>query len=121
MLYSVRAAIDVPGDSPEAISLAIQEVFSQLLKSNQTLSPESALNIFFTQTADLKSKNPALSLRESFPQWGVVPLICAQEAEITGMLPYCIRILVQWQSNETASPSPVYLRGAANLRPDLIK
>ena len=121
MLYAVRGAIDVVEDNPEAIAEAVKALCAQLFDLNPSLSPLTVLNIFFTQTADLCSKNPALALRESFPAWGGVPLVCSQEVQINGMLPRCIRILIQWQCNDVIQPQPVYLKKAALLRPDLVR
>ena len=119
-LFAVRGAIDVPIDTPEAVSEAVQTLMAKLIEVNQ-VELSSILSIFFTTTPDIHSQNPATALRLAFPDWPSLPLLCSQEPVITGMFPACIRVLIQWQvqDTETVKITPLYLGKAAQLRPDL--
>jgi chorismate mutase len=49
-----------------------------------------------------------------------VPLLGAQELEIEGTLPRCVRVLVHVETDRPRSElRHVFLEGAAGLRPDL--
>ena len=51
---------------------------------------------------------------------GDVPLICAQELDIEGGTPRCIRVMIHLTSDRPRSElHHVYLEGARNLRDDL--
>ena len=54
--------------------------------------------------------------------WLDVPLLCTHEISVPGSLPRCIRILVHWNTTVAqAEIQHVYIRGAENLRPDLLQ
>jgi chorismate mutase len=119
-LLAVRGAIDVPEDTPEAITQAVQELMTELIRRNQ-IQPETVVSLFFTTTPDIHSLNPATALRQCLPNWNRIPLLCAQEPVIQDMFPLCIRVLLQWQLPEAplSPPTPVYSGKAEQLRPDL--
>jgi chorismate mutase len=119
MFYGVRGATTVSENQTDEIREAIRELLQELLEANK-ISAQSIFSVFFTVTSDITALNPAQASREVRSDWNVVPLICAQEPTVVGMLPQCIRILIQWESSDsTLSPQPVYLRNAKMLRPDL--
>ena len=64
--------------------------------------------------------NPATALRRGNPGLDVtqVPLFCAQEAKIDGMMPLVIRALLTAYVDEGSERHNVYLNGAEKLRPD---
>lgn len=117
-LYSVRGAITVPDDSPEAIQAAVAEMVSEAIKQNNIPISDIAA-AFFTMTPDLTSFNPALAVRRAFPEWNQVPMLCSQEALVQNMMPRCIRLMIQWMSSTKHSVQHIYLQEAAKLRPDL--
>ena len=119
-LLAVRGAIDVSNDTPEAIFEAVKTLMGNLIEANE-IQINHIVSIFFTTTPDIHSQNPATALRQAFPHWESIPLLCSQEPVITGMFPACIRVLIQWQVQDAETPkiTPLYLGKAAQLRPDL--
>lgn len=112
---ALRGATTVEIDSKDEIDRAILELFENLVNENK-IEEKDILYIMFTQTSDLKSRNPAAALRSS--GYGTeVPLFCSQEPDITGMMEKVIRIMIVFRTNAN-NKKPVYLRRAANLRPD---
>jgi chorismate mutase len=82
------------------------------------IANEDLISILFTATPDLKSEFPAVGVR----MYGIndVPLICAQEIDVSGSLPRTIRVLIHAESMRSRSEViHKYLRGAQILRPDL--
>lgn len=112
---ALRGATTVEIDSKDEIDRAILELFENLVNENK-IEEKDILYIMFTQTSDLKSRNPAAALRSS--GYGTeVSLFCSQEPDITGMMEKVIRIMIIFRTNAN-NKKPVYLRRAANLRPD---
>jgi chorismate mutase len=51
--------------------------------------------------------------------WHDVALLCAHEMSVPHGLGHCIRILLHWNTDKSATEiRHVYIKGAANLRPD---
>lgn len=115
--FAIRGATTVEMDSPAEMDEAVGELFEEILKRNN-LDCEDIAYIFLSQTGDLKTRNAATSLRKT-GRCDNIPLFCVQEAEITGMLPHVIRLMVVVGRPETEKAKMVYLRRAAVLRPDL--
>jgi len=119
MLLGVRGAVTVAENEASAIHHAIKQLLETLLYKNQIHADQIA-SVFFTITPDLTVLNPAQAAREVLIDWQTVPMVCSQEPIIKGMLPKCIRILIQWHNDQpNVSPTPVYLGEAQQLRPDL--
>ena len=75
-------------------------------------------SILFTVTGDINSTFPAKAARELM--WKNVPLMCAKEIEVPNAIPYCIRVLLHWNTDLTQTQiTHVYLGDAKKLRPDL--
>ena len=71
-----------------------------------------------TATADITTFHPVTAARE----FGLddVPLIGAQELEIEGTLPRCVRMLLHVETDRPrVELHHVFLEGAVALRPDL--
>ena len=115
--YAVRGATTVEMDSPAAMDEAVCELFEEMLRRNE-LDPDDIVYIIASQTSDLKSKNTATCLRKT-GRCDDIPLFCVHEAEITGMMPRVIRLMVVVGHEKTGDARMVYLRRAAALRPDL--
>lgn len=115
-LYAVRGAVCTE-DNPQEIEKAIKMMFDALYEKN-AIKDEDLVSIQFSLTSDIKSLNPATALRR-VGYGSSVPLFCTQEAEITGMLPKVIRVLITGYFD--VPPIPVYMKGAEVLRPDLKK
>jgi len=119
-LIAIRGATTVVQDNPEQIKSACLEMVQEILHKNNIEKEEDIVMIFLTMTSDLRSLNASSAIRQGM-NWKHVPFFTSQEPEITGMLPFCIRILIQ--CNLPASQAEVkhiYLNEAIKLRPDLI-
>ncbi len=117
--YAVRGATTVEMDSPAAMDEAVCELFDEMLKRNG-LDTDEIVCIIASQTSDLKTKNTATCLRKT-GKCDDIPLFCVQEAEINGMMPRVIRLMLLIGHEKTNEARMVYLRRAAALRPDLKK
>ena len=118
-LVAIRGATTVAQDNPEQIRSACLEMVQEILHKNN-IEEEDLVMIFLTMTSDIRSLNASSAIRQGM-NWKHVPFFTSQEPEITGMLPLCIRILIQ--CNLPASQAEVkhiYLNEATRLRPDLI-
>lgn len=118
-LFAVRGATQVPADDKNMIAEAVQELYSGIREENR-LSGESIVSIQFTITSDLHALNPATALR-SFGEARTIALFCMQEPDIEGMLERTIRCLIHYYAPKDHDPTPVYLRGARMLRPDITR
>lgn len=118
-MCAVRGATTVQQNSPDAIISATLELMDALVAAN-TIEATQVVTLWFTLTPDITTYNPAKALRENQDQWSHTPMMCVQEAAIDGMLPLCLRVLIQWQpSGNTSNVKPVYLHKAQMLRPDI--
>lgn len=90
-----------------------------LFKKNN-VQAEDMVSIHFTMTNDLNVINAATALRKSTcsVDTSKVALFVSQEAQILGMLPKTIRILLSVYLPENSKIQAVYLNGAEKLRPD---
>ncbi len=118
-IRAIRGAITVEENSPEAISEATKELLRQIVEQN-ALQPEDIISVIFTATKDLNAAYPAKAAREI--GWSFIPLMCMQEMDVPGSLPYCIRVLLHVNTTKSRQEiKHIYLREAKNLRPDLTK
>lgn len=79
---------------------------------------DDLVSIVFTATCDIHAGFPAAAARTI--GLGDVPLMCAQELDVVGGTPRCIRILMHLMSDRSrAELRHVYLEGAVGLRDDL--
>lgn len=114
---AVRGATTVVHDTKEDVTAATAELLREMLARNH-IAPEDLVSIIFTATADIHSEFPAAAAR------GIglsdVPLLCAQELEINGAMPRCIRVLMHaYTELDLATLRHVYLGAARQLRTDL--
>jgi chorismate mutase len=119
-LRGIRGATTTLIDRPEEILEATAELLQAILEANPSLQPQDLASIVFTVTGDIHSVYPAKAARQM--GWLTVPLMCAQEIDVPGGLPLCIRVLIHWNTEIPQSEvQHVYLREAVQLRPDLVK
>jgi chorismate mutase len=117
-IRGVRGATVASRDEPEAILSATRELLGALLQANPQLQIEELASAFFTVTGDLTTVHPAKAARQI--GWSQVPLMCALEIPVPESLPFCIRVLLHWNTGLPQSAiRHVYLGAAASLRPDL--
>lgn len=119
MVRGIRGATTVETNEKEAILTAVAELLRSIVTENQ-LAIEDIAAVIFSSTPDLNSAFPALAARNI--GWNEVPLFGTQEIENPDGVPYCIRVLVLWNT-EIAQQAirHVYLRNAAILRQDISK
>lgn len=114
----VRGAITVETNTPDAILSATRLLLEALIRENE-IDEDDVASVIFTTTPDLTTAFPAKAARDL--GWRMTALLGAQEMDVTdGGIPYCIRILVHWNTPKRIDEIVhVYMRGALVLRPDL--
>ncbi len=113
----VRGATTADANTREAILQATLQLLALMIRQND-IRAEDVASAIFTVTKDLDAEFPALAARQL--GWLNVALLCGYELDVPGALPRCIRVLVHWNTSKSADEIVhVYIKGAANLRPDL--
>jgi chorismate mutase len=114
---ALRGATTVDEDSKEQITERVVELMRSMVEQN-AVDHDDLISIWFTATPDIHSMFPALAARNI--GYGDVPLLCAQELDIEGATPRCIRVLAHLNTTRSnAELHHVYLHGARALRDDL--
>lgn len=117
-VFAVRGAITVEANTKDEILNKTRFLLQELAQNNQIQSEEEIISIFFTATSDLNACFPAKAARNL--GWNNTALMCAQEIDVKGGLPHCIRVMIHYYSeNPNHKPHPVYLKEAHKLRPDI--
>jgi len=115
----VRGATTVESNSPEEILRATRQLLALLIRQND-IQPEDVTSAIFSTTTDLDAEFPALAARQL--GWIDVALMCVHELDVPGSLRHCIRVLLHWNTDKPPNEIVhVYIKGAANLRPDRSK
>ncbi len=114
---AVRGATHLSADDAEEMRQAVVELVGAMLERNG-LGTGDLISIIFTSTPDLVSAFPAAAARAL--DIGDVPLMCAQELDVTGAMSRVVRVMAHVDT-DLARPdvTHVYLRGAEALRMDL--
>ncbi len=116
-LVALRGATTLDVDDEGHMVERVQELLREMLQRNGVLH-DDLVSILFTATDDLHCAFPALAARRM--GLGDVPLICAQELDIDGATPRCVRVMMHLGSERDRSQMRhVYLEGAKGLRDDL--
>ena len=101
-------------NTKEEILAATRELLQKMIQSNH-LEKDTVASVLFTATPDLNAEFPALAARQL--GWDDVPLLCAQEMDVPGSLPRCLRILILFNTEKKKEEIVhVYIRGAEVLR-----
>ena len=114
---AVRGAVQLDRDDAEHMHERVSELLTAILERN-SLQVDDLISVIFTATPDLHSDFPAVAARKL----GItdVPLVCAQELDITGAMPRVVRILAHVETDAAKSAiAHVYLGAAAALRKDI--
>ena len=112
----VRGATTVDG-SAGGVAAATAELLGRMLQANGVQLEDVAAAIF-TLEDDLAGENPAAAARAA--GWDLVPLLMVREHGGDARVPNCLRVLLLVNTTATqADIRHVYLREAAELRPDL--
>ena len=119
MVRGVRGAITSSENTTEAILEATSEALETLIELNG-IEERDVASVLFTTTPDLDACYPAKAARNL--GWRQVALMGFQEADVPDGLRMCIRVLIHWNTEKDIHEiKHVFLRGAAALRPDLVK
>ncbi|NLY43845.1 MAG: chorismate mutase [Clostridiaceae bacterium] len=119
VVRAIRGAITADQNSREEIIAKTKQLLKDMIELNE-VDVSNVISIFFTCTKDLDAVFPAVAAREL----GLtnIPLMCANEMDVPGSLPKCIRILLSFNTDKSLDEiKHVYLGEAKKLRPDLVK
>ena len=115
---AIRGAITVSENSRQEILSSVAELLNKIVLENN-LGKDNIISAIFTMTEDLNAEFPAVAARIHLG-WNDVSMICAGEVPVPGSLPMCIRVLIHINTlMEKKDIKHIYLRNAANLRPDI--
>jgi len=116
-VLALRGATTLDADERDHLLERVRELLTQMFRTND-VDHDDLISILFTATPDVHSAFPALAARQM--GLGDVPLMCAQELDIDGAKPRCIRVMAHINSTRTRSLlHHVYLHDARDLRDDL--
>ena len=113
----MRGATTLDEDTAEQVTKRVQELVTAMLEENE-LGSDALISILFTASPDVHSGFPATAARAL----GLddVPLMGAQELDVAGALPLCVRVMMHVETDRSRHQvHHVYLHGAQSLRPDL--
>lgn len=112
----IRGATTISCDEKEEIQKAVKELLEQISSKN-VLKRDEIMSIVFSSTSDIHSYYPAKAAREAGFEGS--SLFSAQEPDIEGGLPLCIRVML-FVEKDVYPVVHVYLRGAKVLRRDIV-
>jgi monofunctional chorismate mutase len=117
-MRALRGATTVETDEQTAIVDATSELLEEILRRNELL-PDDVVSVLFTATDDVTAEFPAVAARRV--GLSEVPLLCAREMPVPQSMARCIRVMMHiYTPRSTDDLEHVYLRGAINLRTDLV-
>ncbi len=112
----VRGATSADTDTSEDTLQAARQLLALMIRQNG-IHPEDVASAIFSTTPDLDAEFPALAARQL--GWFDVALMCVHEIDVPGSLRRCVRIMLHWNTDKRADEIVhVYIKQAANLRPD---
>ncbi|MBP9114759.1 MAG: chorismate mutase [Acidimicrobiia bacterium] len=115
---AIRGATTCAHDTKEEVSRVTQELLTEMIKRN-SLMMENIVSVIFTATNDIHSEFPATASRklEGFSE---IPVMCAQELDISGAMPNCIRVMMHVDIDMSRKDiKHVFMGNAQKLRKDL--
>ncbi len=116
-VLALRGAITLERDERGHLIERVTRLLGEMLSRND-VDHDDLISILFTATPDVHSGFPAAAAREM--GLGDVPLMCAQELDVEGAMPLCIRVMMHLHTTRTrAELRHVYLEQARSLRDDL--
>jgi len=114
---ALRGATTIDDDTPAHINERVKALLHELFQRNG-LANDDVISLVITGTADITSYHPATAARG----YGLhdIAILGAQEMEIDGTLPRCVRVLLHVETPLAKDGlRHVFLEGATVLRPDL--
>lgn len=119
MLRGIRGATTVSSNDRAEIINEVAVLLNNMQQIN-SLKTEDIGAIIFSSTPDLDAAFPAAAARTI--GWNEVPLFGTQEIDSPAGIPFCIRVLILWNTDLPQKEiHHVYLNGAVVLRPDIVK
>ena len=116
-VLALRGAITLERDERDHLVERVQRLLGEMLERNG-VHHDDLISILFTATPDVHSAFPAAAARQM--GLGDVPLICAQELDIEGAMPLCVRVMMHLSTDRGRDQlRHVYLEDARSLRDDL--
>jgi len=115
-MRAIRGATTVAENTVEGMREAVIELLDELEKRNH-LHPTDMISVTFSVTQDLDAIFPA-AIARSRPCWDNVAMLDVQQMHVKGSLSRCVRFLVYAYLPPSEPIHHIYLRHAANLRPD---
>jgi chorismate mutase len=113
----VRGATTVDSNSRDDILASTRQLLALMIRIN-AIEPVDVGSAIFSATRDLNAEFPALAARQL--GWLDVPLLCTHEIDVPNSLPFCIRVLVNWNTEKSQDEvTHIYVKQAVRLRPDL--
>ena len=115
-IRGVRGAISAEANTCEAIWAAVDTLMRAIIAAN-ALEEDDIASILFSTTPDLTACYPATAVRHM--GWTNVAMLGFQEMGVPDAVPYCIRVLIHWNTDVAMqSIKHIYLGRAEVLRPD---
>ena len=115
-LCALRGATTSQDNSTESITLAVEELISELVTRNN-LIPDQIISVTFSVTSDLDACFPA-SIARKKSGWENIALLDCQQMFVKSDLSRCIRLLAYVKLPNEQTPQNPYLGKAKDLRPD---
>lgn len=116
-MRALRGATTVDVDTPDHMEERIIALLAEMFERND-IHHQDLISVIFTATSDINSAFPAAAARNF--GLGDVPLLCAQELDIDGGTPLCLRVLIHLTTERARNElHHIYLEGAQGLRDDL--
>src|SRR4051794_30108140 len=113
---ALRGATTIDEDDPAHVTERVKALMATLFERNH-LTNDHVISLFVTGTADIRSLHPATAARAfGLPD---VAILGAQEMDVDGTLPRCVRVLLHVEADGRDELRHVFLEGARVLRPDL--
>jgi chorismate mutase len=114
---ALRGATTVDVDEKEHLFERVVALVEEMFDRND-VGHDDVISVLFTATGDIHSGFPAEAVRKM--GLGDVPLICAQELDIVGATPRCVRVMLHFTTDKPRDQlHHVYLHDARALRDDL--
>ncbi|MCA1063181.1 chorismate mutase [Rossellomorea sp. AcN35-11] len=118
MIRGIRGATTTDSDNEKEVLLSTESLLKEMILHNGIV-PDDVASVFISATSDITSVFPAKALR-NLTDWKHVPVMCMQELDVPHGLPFCIRVMIHYN---TSTPQKdiqhIYMKNAVSLRPDL--
>lgn len=114
---ALRGATTIDHDETAHLTDRVRELVQAMLEDND-LTPDDFISVIVTATPDIKSVFPAKAIRDQ--GFDDIPLLGAQELDVDGAMPLCIRLLAHIETDKARSElRHCFQYGAQALRPDM--